>query len=210
MPEKKKFFEIELPILKQKINLLATSEANLVGRTIKLDLTRRLRGKSVEAIFKILQEQGKVKAVPYRLHILGYFIRRMMRKSVNYVEDSFSSECENAVLRIKPFLITRKKVARKVRKALRNKAKEEIEKDIRNQKTEDIFSEIIAGKFTRNLSLKLKKVYPLAFCDIRDIYVETSKLLKDKSNFDSAQKFEVVKISDKEKPQVIILEEKIK
>lgn len=175
MALKKKFFEIQLPIINQKASLLATKEEELTGRTIKIDLTRKLRGKSLEIIFKIKLDKEKVKAQAYRLQLLGYFIRRMMRKSIDYVEDSFSAQCKDSILRIKPFLITRKKVSRRVRKALRNKAREEIEKTIKEEKYEDIFSEILSNKFQRTLSLKLKKIYPLSFCDIRDIYVEKSR-----------------------------------
>jgi ribosomal protein S3AE len=172
---KKKFFEIELPVINQKAGLLAVIEKELVGRSIKIDLTRRLRGKSLEAVFKIKLDGEKIKAEPYRLHLLGYFIRRMMRKSLNYVEDSFPAECKNAVLRIKPFLITRKKVSRAVRKALRNKAREEIEKSIKEKEYEEIFSDLLSNKFQRSLSLKLKKIYPLSLCEIRDIFVEKVK-----------------------------------
>jgi len=172
MAEQKKFLEIELPIINQKIHLLAASTEQLNGRTVKIDLTRRLRGKSLEAIFRIKLEDGKIKIQPYRLYLLGYFIRRMMRKSINYVEDSFSAESKNAVLRIKPFLITRKKVPRAIRTALRNKAKEEVQIEIKEKNYEEIFSDILSGKFQKVLSLKLKKIYPLAFCEIRDIFLE--------------------------------------
>lgn len=175
MVEKKKFFEIELPLIKQKAELLASSENELNGRTIKIDLTRKLRGKSLEIIFKIIEKESKIKAEPCRLHLLGYFIRRMMRTSINYVEDSFQAECKNAVLRIKPFLITRKKVSRAVRKALRNKAKEEIINTAKDKNYEELFSEIISGKLQKSLSLKLKKIYPLALCEIRDIFIEKRK-----------------------------------
>ncbi len=175
MPGKKKFFEIELPLIKQKVELYSDSEENLVGRTVKIDLTRKLRGKSLEIIFKIKQQGEKIIAEPYRLRLLGYFIRRMMRKSTDYVEDSISTNCKNAILRIKPFLITRKRVSRKVSKALREKAKELIKEAIKNKTYEEVFSELLQGKFQRALSLELKKIYPLSLCEIRNIYLEKER-----------------------------------
>jgi len=172
---KKKFFEIDLPLINQKAYLLATSEEELIGKTIKIDLTRKLRGKSLEVIFKI---ESKGKAIPRRLNLIGYFIRRVIRKGTDYVEDSFSCESKNALLRIKPFLITRQKVSRAIRKALRKKAREEIQLELKNKDYEEIFLELISNKFQRALSLKLKKIYPLAFCDIRDIFVEKLQELK--------------------------------
>lgn len=173
MAEKRKFSEIELPILKQNIEISEMKEQE--ERVVKLDLTRRLRGKSLEVIFKIKREKEKIKIMPYRLNLLGYFVRRMMRKSADYVEDSFSCECKDALLKIKPFFVTRKKVSRGVRTALRNKAKEEILAGLKDKTYEDFFSEIISGRFQKILSLELKKIYPLSFCDIRDIYVEKLK-----------------------------------
>lgn len=174
MAEKRKFSEIELPILNQKIEISEMKEQE--ERAVKLDLTRRLRGKSLEIIFKIKKENGIIKITPYRLNLLGYFVRRMMRKSADYVEDSFSCECKNALLKIKPFLVTRKKVSRRVRTALRNKTSEEIREKVKDKIYEDFFSEVISGRFQKALSLELKKIYPLSFCDIRDIYVEKELL----------------------------------
>ena len=52
MALKKKFTDIELPLLDSSVQILSTGET-IAGKTIKLDLTRKLRGKSLEIIFKI-------------------------------------------------------------------------------------------------------------------------------------------------------------
>jgi ribosomal protein S3AE len=168
MTKRKKFHEIELPVINKKIELLAVSKEDLKGRTVKLDLTREVRGKSFEIIFKILDK----KIQPYRLHVYPYFIRRMMRKSVDYVEDSFIVKSKDGELRVKPFLIARKKVSRKVRKALREECKKELTKMIENKKFSTILSSLIKNDLQKELSLKLKKIYPLSLCEIRDIYLE--------------------------------------
>ncbi|MCX6748824.1 MAG: hypothetical protein NT076_04425 [Candidatus Pacearchaeota archaeon] len=175
MAEKKKFFQVDLPLVDQKAELLAYHEENLAGRTIKLDLTRKLRGKSLEITFALKSENEKIIAVPKRLLLLGYFIRRAVRKGIDYVEDSFKANCKDAELIIKPFLIARKKVSRAIRNALRVKAKEAILETIKNLSYEELFSEILQGKFQRNLLVVLKKVYPLALCEIRDIVVLKSQ-----------------------------------
>lgn len=175
MVEKKKWIEIELPIIKQKIELLANSQSDLNNRKVVIDLTRNLRGKSVEAIFKIKADEKIININLERMHILGFFIRRLMRKSISYIEDSFSAECKNATIKIKPFLIARRKVHRSVRNALREKAKQEVMSYVKDKKHEEFFPDILSGKFQKSLSVKLKKVYPLSFCDIRDIYIEKEK-----------------------------------
>ena len=95
-----------------------------------------------------------------------------MRGGISYVEDSFKAESKDSVMIVKPFLITRKKVVREVRKALRNKTKEIILAEFKNKDLEEIFSDILSGSFQKSLSLRLKKIYPLAFCDIRVLKIE--------------------------------------
>lgn len=172
---KKKFFEVELPLINQKVTLQGISISDLDKRTLKIDLTRNLRGRGIEAVFKVNVIEDKTNAEAKRLHLFGFYIRRMMRKSIDYVEDSFSGECKNAVLKIKLFLITRKKVHRSVRKALREKARQEILDYIKDKNYEEIFSEILMNKIQRALSQKLKKIYPLAMCETRDISVIKKK-----------------------------------
>ena len=175
MVEKKKFYKIEVPLMNRQIELFGNSLSSFNNQTVRLDLTRMLRGKSIEVVFKINATNEKAVAIPIKLALLGFFIRRMMRTGIDYVEDSFSADCKEGKLRIKPFLIARKKVSRKVRKALRDTAREYITAYIKDKSFEDMVEEIISNKLQKSLSLKLKKVYPLALCEIRMIYKEGKK-----------------------------------
>jgi len=172
MPIKKKFFQVEIPLTNSSVELLAYNLESLNKRTIRLDLTRQLRGKSIEVVFRVNIEKEKAIAEPQKLTLLPFFIRRMLRKNISYAEDSFSVECKDALLKVKPFLITRKKVSRKVRKALREQAKEWIIDYIKNKSYKEIFSDIIGNRLQKPLSLKLKKIYPLALCEIRMLKIE--------------------------------------
>lgn len=173
--ERKKFFDVEIPSVGTKVKLLSYNIEELNNRTIKLDLTRVLRGKSLEAVIKVIVKDGKAEGEIQKIVLLPFFIRRMMRKSVSYVEDSFSLECATASLRIKPFLITRKKVTRAVRKALRDACKLYLEDYSKDLDTESIFGDILDNRLQKSLSVKLKKIYPLALCEIRDIKIEKMK-----------------------------------
>ncbi|MBI4116473.1 hypothetical protein HY449_01890 [Candidatus Pacearchaeota archaeon] len=173
--KKKRFFDIEIPIIKKETQLQAYEQEELNGRIINYDLTRFLKGKS--ALFQLtIKSDGKeITAIPRQIKILPYFLRRMVRKGTDYVEDSFSAECKNATLTLKPFLVTRKKVSRKIRNALRLKAREELSNYIKEKKSDEIFEEAIRNELQRNLSVKLKKIYPLSLCEIRIIKVEKEK-----------------------------------
>ena len=169
---KKKFFDVEIPIIRKETQLQAYELKDLDERLIKYDLTRILKGKSLLLQLKVKVEGDKATSIPKELKLLPYYLRRMMRKGTNYVEDSFSTDCENAQIRIKPFLITRRKVSKAVRKALREKAKEELIEYVKTKNSEEIFEEILKNQLQKTLSLKLKKIYPLSLCEIRILKVE--------------------------------------
>lgn len=164
---KKKFFNVEIPIVNKQTQLRAYEVGELEGRFLKYDLTRMLKGKSMMITLKVKIEKNEAMTIPKKIVLLPYFLRRMVRKGTDYVEDSFSAECKNASLKIKPFLVTRRKVSRAVKKALRNKAREELINYVKDKPSYELFEEILKNQIQKPLSLKLKKIYPLALCEIR-------------------------------------------
>ena len=58
MAVKKKFYEIDIPLVSQKADVYTDDISKIDGRVVKIDLTRQLRGKSMEAHFK-LKVKGK-------------------------------------------------------------------------------------------------------------------------------------------------------
>ncbi|MBU0959580.1 MAG: hypothetical protein KKB31_06550 [Nanoarchaeota archaeon] len=173
--KKKKFWEVSIPIIKKETQLYAMELKELEGRNITYDLTRLLRGKNALLTAKIKISGDKIKATPVEIKLLPYFLKKMVRKGTNYVEDSFSATCKDATVRIKPLLVTRRKVSRAVRKALREKAREELIKEVKNKNAEDLFEELLQNRLQKTLSLKLKKIYPLSLCEIRVFKIEKSK-----------------------------------
>jgi ribosomal protein S3AE len=173
--KRKKFFNVSIPLIKKETQLLAYDLENLKGRYVKYDLTRTLRGKSTMFQAKVKIEGDSAVAYPTKIQLMPYYLKRMVRKGTNYVEDSFSVECKDAVIRIKPFLITRRKVSRAVRKALREKAREELTKYAKSRNSEEIFQDVLRNSLQKTLSLILKKVYPLSLCEIRILRVEKEK-----------------------------------
>lgn len=164
---KKKFFDVEIPLIGKETQMQAYEVGELNGRFLKYDLTRILRGKSVMLTMKVKVEGDKVTTSPKKIEVLPYFIRRMVRKGTNYVEDSFSAECKDANLKIKPFLVTRRKVSRAIRKELRNKAREELINYVKEKNSENLFDDVLKNQVQKIVSSKLKKIYPLALCEIR-------------------------------------------
>lgn len=164
---KRSFFEVVAPLTSTKIFLYAATKEELAGKVVKLDLTRSLRGKSLELRFRVKNQNGILEGDPIALELMGSFIRRMIRKGIDYVEDSFILETKDAKVIVKPFLITRNKVSRAVRNSLRENTRKNLEAHFKTRSTKELFSEIISNKIQKELSLKLKKIYPLALCEIR-------------------------------------------
>lgn len=175
MAERKKYINVEVPFLEESLRVLGTPES-LHNKTIKLDLTRKLRGKGLTIKLRIFNDKGKLFAIPNNLTLTSSYIRRMMRKRTNYVEDSFQARCQDIRVTFKPHLITRKKVSRVVRKNLRNTAKDFILEYAKQRDYITLAQEVFNGTFQKTLLPKLKKVYPLSFCDIR--VFETKELDK--------------------------------
>ena len=169
---KKRFFDVNIPLIEKTTQIRDFELKDINGKFIKYDLTRALRGKSTEMSFKVKVNENIAEAYPIKMKLMPYFLKRMVRKGTNYVEDSFSTNCENAQLRIKPLLVTRRKVSRAVRKALREKCRQELIDYVKDKTSNEIFDDIIKNKLQKTLSLKLKKIYPLSLCEIRVLKVE--------------------------------------
>ena len=198
--KKKRFFDVEMPLINKQTQILAFEMPELENRFIKYDLTRILRGKSILMQFKVSVKNNEAVALPRGLLLMPYFLRRMIRKGTDYVEDSFIANCRDATLKIKPFLITRRKVSNRVKRGLRDKTKEEITRYIQDKTTERIFEEILKNKMQKELSMILKKIYPLSLCEIKSMEIEKDLDIKDtKENKETPKKSEEKEVKEEEK-----------
>ena len=168
---KKKFFEVSIPLTATKAKLYAATQEELHNRVINLDMTKNLKGKNVELKTKVQLVNGELTSELVSMIVTPSAIRRVFRRGTDYVEDSFEASCKDSLLRIKPFMITRNRVSRRVRNELRMSARKFIEGYVTIKNTREIFSELMTNKFQKAISLKVKKIYPLAFCEIRWIEV---------------------------------------
>ncbi len=164
---KKAFFDVVAPMTSTKISLYATSPEELNGKVITIDLTRSLRGRSFVMKLKVKAEGEKLTAEPVSIELAGSYVRRMFRNGADYVEDSFQAECKDGKVEIKPFMLTRNKVSREVIKKIRNTAREHLLVYAKTRETKEVLNDIISNKVQKELSFKVKKIYPLALCEIR-------------------------------------------
>jgi len=169
---KKRFFDVEIPILKKETQLQAYEMSELDGKILSYDLTRFLRGKNMLAQFKVTVKNDKAEAYPINVKVLPSFIRRMVRKGTHQVDDSFIVETKNGGVIIKPFLITRRKVPRAIRTALRNNARQILIDYAKGKTSLEIFEDVLKNSIQKELSLRLKKIYPLSLCEIRILKIK--------------------------------------
>lgn len=172
---KKTFFEVSAPLTATKMHVYATTMDEIVGRTILLDMTRSLRGKSFEVTMKIAKEGETLVGRPTRMNLAGSYVRRSMRKGTDYVEDSFVTDSKDGNVTVKPFMITRNRVSRGIRAALRDATREFLQGYVRIRNLNEVFTEIMTNKLQKELAMKLKKIYPLVFCEIRTIEIVEAK-----------------------------------
>ena len=175
MAEKKKFFDVKLEVLESIVPLLAMNPDSLINRVVKLDLTKILKGKNCEAKFIVKKHENDLIGEVFSFTIFPSYIRRLIGHNISIVEDSFIVKAQDTDLRVKPFLITRKKVHRSVTKALREDARDFLMKAAEERTRDKIFQGVITGILQRQLSKRLKKIYPLVVCELRVVKVEKVK-----------------------------------
>ena len=78
---KKKFFEIEIPIIEKTTQLFGYDLEEFNGKFMKYDLSRILRGKGMEVQLKVLVKDGEAIALPKKAVLFQYFIKRVNKKN---------------------------------------------------------------------------------------------------------------------------------
>jgi len=164
---KKQFYEVEAPLTATKIELYAGSLEELEGKTIKLDLSKNLRGKNLELKLRIIKNGEKLFCKAEKIELINSYVKRAVRSGADYSEDSFVADCRDSKAKIKPLLVTRKHVSKRTLKILRETARKNLEVYVKTRNADEIFTEIISNKLQKQLAQKLKKIYPLALCEIR-------------------------------------------
>lgn len=150
---------------------LAYSEKDLVGRKLEynlMNLTGDPKKQNAKLVFKInnfVQDKANTEIEAY--YLVNAYIKRLMKKGINKVEDSLILKGKDCNLRVKPFLLTKNKVSKSIVKSIRKDMKEFLNKEMEKQSFLDIINNVISNKIQRSLREKLNKIYPLIVCEFR-------------------------------------------
>lgn len=77
---RKKFFEVNVPLTAAKVHVYGHSPEQFDGQVVKVDLTKSLRGKSLELRARIKNNNGTLESTPVALELLGSYLRKAIRK----------------------------------------------------------------------------------------------------------------------------------
>ena len=183
--------EIVLEIIDKKVELSSLKKENLLGKIITIDLTKSSKGKGCEAKFKVSAEGDSLIGKICFFGIYPSYIKRSIGRNISIIESSDVCEAKDAKIRIKPFLITRRIVHKSIRSALRKECLNLIKKFVSAHNYCQVFQAIISSSLQHSLSKKLKKIYPLAVCEIRVAKVEKFLEEKPKTTIEAENEAEI-------------------
>lgn len=174
---KKQWFAIVAPAVFNSVQVgetPANEPANLVGRLIKVNmfsLTGDIKKQYVRVVLKV-KEVKDTKAIT---DVVGYelssaHVKRLGKKTGTKLEDSFVLEGKDKIkLRIKPLVLTRKKVQRSVGSAILKQVRELILQRMKEKDLKDAILSITRYDLQKGLKKDLSKIYPIASCEIKKL-----------------------------------------
>lgn len=177
---------------------LAEEPQELIGRHLHLNLMTLLndpKKQSITVHFKIESVKGDIGVatlVHYQLN--NSYLKRMVRKTSNKVEESFLLTTKDGQLcRIKPVLFTRNKVNNSTLTSIRKKAEEHLKQVAQQLTLVELFSLVVSNKLQMELKGALRKIYPVSSCEIKMLYTEKSPTVKSTSQAQAVPAVEELK-----------------
>lgn len=174
---KKRWFRVLAPeIFEGKVigEALAATSQDLVGKPMNISLmliTGEPQNQNTHLKLKIIkahEDNAMTEATGYE--ISKSTLRKFVRKERDKAEDSFETEIKDGKkIRIKPVMVTKAKVSNSVLTSLRNTSKKAIKEAVEKKDFDTIIKEIVSRKMQKDLEKALRKIYPLAVCEIKSI-----------------------------------------
>lgn len=180
---RKHWYAVLAPKQFQKMKLgesQAYAAEELVGRTIQanlMTLTNDPKRQSITLTFRIESVNGnncETNVVKYTIN--NSHIKRLVRKASNKIEESFVvTTKDNVRYRIKPIVLTRYRANKSVLTALRKKTVEIVTAFVAGMESEALFPSVISHKLQMETKNTLKKIYPVAICEVKSLILVPAK-----------------------------------
>lgn len=155
-----------------------------IGRTLKINL-RELSGnpkdQNIYIDLKVIAVDGGVmKTTTIGYNLTSAYVKRMVRKNADRVDDSSVFKTKEGKEVILKFLaITRNKVQRSVRTELKRQLKELLEGEMKKGSFDNFVDNLVNQKIQSNFKRKLHKVYPLKEFSVRVLELKKEQLKKE-------------------------------
>ena len=180
---------VKKPLIKKKrkwYKILASQEFNRpeIGETLSSDpnlilkkttqvylnsLTNDPKNQNIILIFsvnKIENDFAYTELVRYEL--VPAFIRRVVKRDRNKIDESFVAETKDDLkVRIKPIVMTKSEAKGIIVTKLRKEIRENLIRNIKLLDCSELFMNTINRSLQNSLRDSIKKIYPIANCEIR-------------------------------------------
>jgi len=152
----------------------AIEASEVQGRTMKVNmmtLTGNVRKQSVSAKLEINKVSGKEAFTMLKgYELLPSFVKRMIRKGRNRLDESIPCECKDgAKMRMKILILTRGMTTGGQQKELRVLIHKFVQEQAKALGSQEIMGNIMTNSYQKALKEKLSKIYPLKSCEVRKV-----------------------------------------
>ena len=144
---------------------------NLIGRITEVslqDITNDFRKAHIKLYFRINKiEDGNAHTQFYGHTLTSDYLRRMIRRRKSRIDGVYDIETkDNALLRVKPFAITDKRIQNSQKKVIRNAMKDTIYKEGKAKSLNEFLRDTLDGKIGSEIYKHCKKFYPVKRIEI--------------------------------------------
>jgi small subunit ribosomal protein S3Ae len=145
---------------------LADSPDSLINRVTGVslqDLTNDFRKSHITLFFKIFKVEETNAYTQFAGHTLtSDYLRRMIRRRRSKIEGVYDvTTRDGAVLRVKPFATTDKRIQNSQRKVVRDAMKKTIDDQAKTSTLSEFMNSILDGKIGSDIYKNCKKLYPV-------------------------------------------------
>lgn len=166
---------------------LADTPDNLINRVTPVslqDLTNDFRKSHIKLYFKVNKVEENNAHTIYAGHTLtSDYLRRMIRRRRSKIDGVYDATTrDGAILRVKPFATTDKRIQNSQRKVIRETMKKTIVNSAKNATLSEFVGSIIDGKVGSDIYKSCKTLYPVKRVEIykTEVIQDPTIMIEDK------------------------------
>jgi small subunit ribosomal protein S3Ae len=186
----KNWYNIQAPASFDSVTIadtLADSPDSLIDRVTGIslqDLTNDFRKSHITLYFRINKVEESNAFTQFAGHTLtSDYLRRMIRRRKSKIDGVYDvTTRDGAVLRVKPFATTDKRVQNSQKKVVREAMKKTIEDQAKTSTLSEFVKQVLDGKTGSDIYKNCKKLYPVKRVEIHktEVISPPTRMIEDK------------------------------